>query len=86
MKHLLLLLLLSCSSAFAQNTKLLVSYAAPVVSETLNVHIGPGTAYDVAETIAQGDMLTYISHHGEWIYLRVNESGTNGWVNYKFVK
>jgi hypothetical protein len=27
-----------------------------------------------------------LSSEGEWLYVRVNGSGTNGWVNYKYVK
>jgi uncharacterized protein YgiM (DUF1202 family) len=57
-----------------------------VTSETLNVRDGAGTNFKLLETINQGDMVTYISHDGEWLYIRVNASGTNGWVNYKFVK
>jgi len=57
-----------------------------VTSETLNVRDGAGSNYKVLEVINYGDMVTYISHDGEWLYVRVDESGTNGWVNYKFVK
>jgi uncharacterized protein YgiM (DUF1202 family) len=57
-----------------------------VTSETLSVRKGPGKNHKVVEVINYGDMVTYVSQEGEWLYIRVDASGTNGWVNYKFVK
>jgi len=57
-----------------------------VTSETLSVRKGPGKNYKIIEVINYGDMVTYVSQEGEWLYVRVDASGTNGWVNYKFVK
>jgi hypothetical protein len=57
-----------------------------VTSETLSVRKGPGINHKVVEVINYGDMVTYVSKEDEWLYIRVDASGTNGWVNYKFVK
>jgi uncharacterized protein YgiM (DUF1202 family) len=57
-----------------------------VTSETLNVREGAGTSYDIIETLSEGDMLTFISYEGEWLYVRVDASGETGYVNYKYVK
>jgi uncharacterized protein YgiM (DUF1202 family) len=57
-----------------------------VTSQTLNVRAEANVKSKVLETINQGDMLTVISNEGEWLYVRVDASGTNGWVNYKFIK
>jgi uncharacterized protein YgiM (DUF1202 family) len=57
-----------------------------VTSENLNVRAEASVKSKVLVTVHQGDMLTVISNEGEWLYVRVDASGTNGWVNYKYVK
>lgn len=57
-----------------------------VASETLNVRSGAGTDYDVVETLADGEALTYLSQQGDWFEVRVVKSGKRGYVNSKFVR
>jgi uncharacterized protein YgiM (DUF1202 family) len=57
-----------------------------VISENLNVRSAANIKSKVLETVHQGDMLTVISNEDEWLYVRVDASGINGWVNYKYVK
>lgn len=57
-----------------------------VTSETLNVRSAAGTDSKILKKVNQGDMLTFIKYEGEWMYVRVDGTEINGWVNYKFVK
>jgi uncharacterized protein YgiM (DUF1202 family) len=56
-----------------------------VTSTELNVRFGPGSEYQVLETLTLGDQVNYISKKGEWILVKT-DAGTKGYVYYKFVK
>lgn len=57
-----------------------------VISETLNVRDGAAIHYHIVETLKYGDMVTFITYQGDWIFVRVDASGNTGWVNYQFIK
>jgi len=40
----------------------------------------------VIEELPAGATLTFVRYEGELLYVRVDESGNNGWVYSKFVK
>jgi uncharacterized protein YgiM (DUF1202 family) len=57
-----------------------------VTSEILNAREGAGKNYDIIETLHQGDILTFLSYNGEWIYVKINNSSAHGYIYYKYVK
>ncbi|GGB65155.1 hypothetical protein GCM10007424_01330 [Flavobacterium suaedae] len=67
-------------SSYSFGDKLIIS------SEALNLRAGAGTSYDVVEKLTKGDILTFLSYDGDWIEVRVVESGNKGYVYFKYVK
>ena len=56
-----------------------------VDSEILNLREGPGTEYEVMEVLHKDDLLKVIAIDGEWLQVKVIQSGNYGFVNAKFV-
>lgn len=56
-----------------------------VDSEILNLREGPGTEYEVMEVLHKDELLKVIAIDGEWLQVKVIQSGNYGFVNAKFV-
>jgi hypothetical protein len=56
-----------------------------VDSEVLNLREGPGTEYGVIEVLERYAVIKVIAIDGEWLQVKVIESGNNGFVNVKYV-
>lgn len=56
-----------------------------VDSEILNLREGPGTEYEVIEVLERHELLKVIAIDGEWLQVKVIESGNYGYVNVKYV-
>lgn len=65
-------------------------YDAPVLyyakKEIVNIHKGPGFEFSVIEKIRQGSKLVEIEKNGEWLYIKIWKTGTEGFVFYDDVK
>ena len=57
-----------------------------VTNQTLNLRSGPGTDYDILETLEKNDMLGFISKSGDWAKVEVVATGTIGYVHLNYVK
>lgn len=56
-----------------------------VDSEILNLREGPGTEYEVIEVLEKYVVIKVIAIDGEWLQVKVIESGNYGFVNVKYV-
>ena len=56
-----------------------------VDSEILNLREGPGTEYEVIEVLERYAVIKVIAVDGEWLQVKVIESGNYGFVNVKYV-
>lgn len=56
-----------------------------VNSEILNLREGPGVEYQVIEVLEKHELLKLIAIEGEWLQVKVIETGNRGFVNVKFV-
>lgn len=56
-----------------------------VDSEILNLREGPGTKYEVIEVLERHALLKVIAVDGEWLQVKVIDSGNYGYVNNKNV-
>lgn len=56
-----------------------------VNSETLKLHEEPGNEYVVIETLKKYDLLMVIAIDGEWLQVKVIESGNFGYVKVEYV-
>lgn len=56
-----------------------------VESETLNLREGPGVEYDVIEVLKKYAVIKVIAIDGEWLQVKVIESGNYGFANVKHV-
>lgn len=56
-----------------------------VASEILNLREGPGTEYEVIEELKRYDILKLIALDGEWLQVKVIESGNFGYVKVGYV-
>ena len=56
-----------------------------VASEVLNLREGPGTEYELIEVLHKDDLIKVIAVDGEWLQVKVIQSGNYGFVNAKFV-
>lgn len=52
--------------------------ASAVANSTVNVRSGPGTSYNVVDSLRRGDRVDVSNCRGSWCY--VENRGTNGWV------
>lgn len=73
----------------AVSKKVIINYRSEdmlaVDSEILNLREGPGTEYEVIEVLERHALLKVIAIDGEWIQVKVIESGNYGYVNVKYV-
>ncbi|MEN2489340.1 SH3 domain-containing protein [Flavobacterium sp. B11] len=53
--------------------------------ETLKLRKGPGNEYEVIENLKRYDILMVIAIDGEWLQVKVIQSGNFGYVNAKYV-
>jgi len=56
-----------------------------VNSTTLNLREGPGTKYKILEKLNNNSTLLFIENKGTWLKIKVKETGTIGYVFYKYV-
>jgi hypothetical protein len=56
-----------------------------VSNATLNLRSGPGTKYEIIAKLKMNDELTYIESSGDWIKVKVKNSGIEGWTFGKYV-
>lgn len=56
-----------------------------VNTETLKLREGPGNEYEVIENLKRFDILMVIATDGEWLQVKVIQSGNFGYVNMKYV-
>lgn len=56
-----------------------------VNTETLKLREGPGNEYEVIENLKKYDLLMIIAIDGEWLQVKVIQSGNFGYVNVKYV-
>jgi len=56
-----------------------------VNAETLKLYEGPGNEYKVIENLKRYDILMVIAIDGEWLQVKVIQSGNFGYVNVKYV-
>lgn len=57
-----------------------------VKSEELNLREGPGTNYDILEKLTMSQKLIVLSLQGDWLNVRVANTGTQGYVHKNYVK
>lgn len=73
----------------AVTKKTIVNYRSEdmlaVDSEILNLREGPGTEYEVIEVLERHALLKVIAVDGEWLQVKVIDSGNYGYVNIKHV-
>ena len=55
-----------------------------VTATSLNVRVGPGTSYDVLETLANGTVVTITGNSDGWY--RIQYNGTDGWISGQYVE
>lgn len=53
--------------------------SAAVATASVNVRTGPGTGYNVVDTLRPGEQVAIIDQRGGWC--AVQKSGPNGWVS-----
>ncbi|WP_264530151.1 SH3 domain-containing protein [Flavobacterium sp. N502540] len=56
-----------------------------VNTEILKLREGPGNEYEVIENLKRYDLLMVIAIDGEWLQVKVIQSGNFGYVNMKYV-
>lgn len=56
-----------------------------VNAEVLKLREGPGNEYEVLENLKKYDLLMIIAIKGEWLQVKVIQSGNFGYVNMKYV-
>ncbi|OXB00413.1 hypothetical protein B0A75_08865 [Flavobacterium oncorhynchi] len=56
-----------------------------VDSDILNLRNGPGIEYEAIEILKKHALLKLIAIDGEWLQVKVIESGNYGYVNAKYV-
>lgn len=73
----------------AVNKRMIINYHSEdmlaVDSEILNLREGPGTEYEVIEVLEKYVVIKVIAIDGEWLQVKVIESGNYGFVNVKYV-
>lgn len=73
----------------AVSKKVIINYRSEdmlaVDSEILNLREGPSIEYEVIEVLERHALLKVIAIDGEWIQVKVIESGNYGYVNVKYV-
>lgn len=71
------------------NKKVAITYnpedMLAVNAENLKSREGPGNEYDVIENLKRYDLLMLIDIDGEWLQVKVIQSGNMGYVNVKYV-
>ncbi|MNL42163.1 Bacterial SH3 domain protein [compost metagenome] len=56
-----------------------------VNAETLKLRKGPGNEYEIIENLKKYDILMVIAIDGEWLQVKVIQSGNFGYVNAKYL-
>ena len=56
-----------------------------VNAENLKLREGPGNEYEIIENLKKYDLLVVIAIDGEWLRVKVIQSGSFGYVNAKYV-
>lgn len=56
-----------------------------VAVDTINVRKGPSYKYDIIEKIYFGDSISYLEKSGLWIKIKVEKTGTVGYVSAKLL-
>lgn len=56
-----------------------------VYNEVINLRKGPGLKYSIIEKIPYGGSVSYILESGEWIKVKVEKTGTIGYINTKLL-
>jgi hypothetical protein len=73
----------------AVSSKVIINYQSEdmlaVDSEILNLREGPGTEYEVIEVLERYAVIKVIAIDGEWLQVKVIESGNYGFVNVRYV-
>lgn len=59
-----------------------IPYLARIIATKLNIRKGPGTKYDIVDTLSKGDAYTIVYQKGNWGKLKY---GT-GWISLKYTK
>ena len=61
-----------------------VNFLVRITTDSLNIRKGPGTSYDIVDTVKKNEVYTIIKTNGSWGYLK----STLGWINIsdKYVK
>lgn len=53
--------------------------------ESINLRNGPGTDYEILETFGENQTVIFISKIGDWLKVQVEDTGTVGYVNIKYL-
>ncbi|QPM90820.1 SH3 domain-containing protein [Pseudooceanicola algae] len=51
-----------------------------VSGDRVNLRYGPGTRFSILTTLEEGDKVEVIASEGDWVQLRVPETGRTGWM------
>lgn len=57
-----------------------------ISNEVINLRSGPGLNYEIIEQIYSGDPVTFIEKEGEWIKVKVSDTGSIGYLYAKLLK
>lgn len=80
----------SSASSFYSISKVSRTYtedeAIIIYNEMINLRKGPSLDYEIIEKLYLGDTVTFIEKNGEWIKVKVENTGSIGYVYSKLLK
>lgn len=62
------------------------AYPAMVVNRKINLRSGPGTTYDIVETLSGGQAVTVVASSGEWVKVLVDRDNRMGWIHKSLIR
>lgn len=57
-----------------------------ITTENVNLREGPGTNYDVVQTLGRNETVLFRKKFGDWALVEVQENGAEGCVHLKYLK